>query len=157
MNRDASHLATGEQTIDDTVIALGILHDRLAMDVGRNTAHHVMAGRHYWNGGIGRIDMRKDLGQLADAGQALVEYLFTEVVKLEIDVVTVLTATPAFEDLHDHGACHHVTTGKVLGVGCITLHEALTILVDQITTFTTAALGHQHTSTIDTGGVELPH
>src|SRR5690554_5062616 len=127
------------------------------MNVGRYTTHHVMTGRHHRNGGVSRIDMCEDLGQLTDAGQTLVQYLFAEMVELEVDMVTVLTATPAFKNLHDHGACHYVTTGKVLGVGRITLHEALAVLVDQITTFTTTAFGHQHPGAINAGGVELPH
>src|SRR5690606_15230024 len=37
-----------------------------------------------------------------------------------------------------------------------TLHEALAMLVDQVTTLTTAAFGNQYTGTGNTGGVELP-
>src|SRR5690606_2628097 len=60
-------------------------------------------------------------------------------------------------DFLDHGAGHDVTTGKVLGVGRVALHEALTVLVDQVTTFTTATFGNQYTSASDAGRVELPH
>src|SRR5690554_2587707 len=127
------------------------------MDVGRNTAHHVMTGGHHRNGSLGRIDMREDLGQLTDAGQTLVEHLFTEMIELEVDMVAILTATATLEDLHNHGARHYVTTSKVLGVRCITLHEALAVLVDQVATFTPTAFGHQHSSAVDAGGMELPH
>src|SRR5690606_9090859 len=39
----------------------------------------------------------------------------------------------------------------------ITLHEALTVLVDQVSTFTTATFGNQYPGTGDAGRVELPH
>src|SRR5690606_8965259 len=61
------------------------------------------------------------------------------------------------DDFLDHRTSHDVTTGQVLGVRRIALHEALAMDVDQVTTFTTATFGHQHAGTGDTGGVELPH
>src|SRR5690606_1122268 len=39
----------------------------------------------------------------------------------------------------------------------ITLHEALTVLVDQVTAFTAATFGDQYARTGNTGRVELPH
>src|SRR5690606_11542618 len=57
----------------------------------------------------------------------------------------------------DHGTGHNVTTGEVLGVRRVALHETLAMLVDQVSTFTTAAFGDQYTCASNTGRVELPH
>lgn len=57
--------------------------------------------------------------------------------------------TPALSDLYGHGAGHDVSGGQVFGVGCIALHEALPLTVDQDATLTTAALCDQAPSSID--------
>src|SRR5690606_37501198 len=80
-----------------------------------------------------------------------------QVVELQHHVIAIRTTAVAGEDFLDHGTGNNVTTGEVLGVGRVTLHEALAMLVDQVATFTTAAFGNQYTGTGNTGGVELPH
>ena len=93
----------------------------------------------------------------ADARQTGLQHLFAEVIQLELDMRAPGTiATTPFADLDHDGTGHHVATGQVLGIGGITLHEALAILIEQITALTTTALGHQHPGTGDTGRVELP-
>src|SRR5690606_28010475 len=92
-----------------------------------------------------------------NAGQTAVQDFFAQVIELEHDVVAIRTTAVAGENFLDHGACDHIATGKVLGIRSVTLHEALAMLVDEVTTLTAAAFGNQHTSTGDTGRVELPH
>src|SRR5690606_10229653 len=155
--RYTGHFANGEQAFDDLVVAFGILGDRLTMDVGGNTTHHVVTGRHYRHRGSDRVDMGEGLGQLTDTRQAAVQHFLAQVIQLQHDVVAIRATTVASQDFLDHGAGHDVTTGKVLGVGSVTLHEALAVLVDQVSTFTTATFGNQYTGTGNTGRVELPH
>src|SRR5690606_24663128 len=157
--RYARHFTHGEQAINDFRVAFmtAAQAQRLAVNVGRDTTHHVVTGRHYRNRLLDRVGMTEGLGQLTDTRQARVQYFFAQVVEFQVDVVTVRAATTAVEDFHHHGACDHVTTGKVLGVRCITLHEALAILVDQVATLTTAAFCYQDAGAGDAGRVELPH
>ncbi|RMR08229.1 hypothetical protein ALP93_05454 [Pseudomonas syringae pv. helianthi] len=101
--------------------------------------------------------MRKRLGQLHDAWQTTVQHFFTQVIELEHHMVAIRTTAVAGNDFLDHGTRHNVTTGKVLGVRSITLHETLAVLVDQVAAFTTAALSDQYTCAGNAGRVELPH
>src|SRR5690606_31952848 len=61
MNRYASHFANREQAFDDLVVAIGILSDRLSMNIGGDTTHHVMAGRNDRNRSGNRVDMSEGL------------------------------------------------------------------------------------------------
>lgn len=56
---------------------------------------------------------------------------------------------PALSDLNCHGAGHYVSGGQIFSVGCITLHETLSLAVDQDPSLATAALCDQTTSSID--------
>lgn len=56
---------------------------------------------------------------------------------------------PALSNLDGNGAGHHVSGGQVLGVRSITLHEALTLTVDEDSSLTTATLCDQTASSID--------
>src|SRR5690606_23510109 len=130
---------------------------RLAVNVGRNTAHHVMAGRYNRYRLDDRIGVREGFRQLADTGQARVQHFLAEVLKLEVDVVAVGTAAAAFDDFANHRTRDNVATGKVLGVRRVAFHETLAILINEVTAFTAAAFGDEYTSTGDTCRVELPH
>jgi len=100
--RYASHFAYSEQTVDDLVVAVGILSDGLTMNIGRHAAHHVVAGRNHWNWSNNRIDVSEGLGQFANAWQAAVQHFFTKVIKLEQYVVLVRAATVAGEYFFNH-------------------------------------------------------
>ncbi|KPW45901.1 hypothetical protein ALO88_05615 [Pseudomonas syringae pv. antirrhini] len=157
VHRYASHFAHRKQTRDDVIDAISVLSDRLTMNVGGNAAHHVVAGWNYRNRRCCRVYVGKRLGQLHDAWQAAVQHFFTQVIELEHYMVAIRTTAVTGNDFLDHGTRDHVTTGKVLGVRSITLHETLAVLVDQVTAFTTAAFGNQYTCAGNAGRVELPH
>ena len=74
VNRHAGRFTAGKQSLNILVFAIGILGNRLTTDVGGNTTHHIVAGRHYRNRLFDRVHMGKGLGQLtecrADAGSA---------------------------------------------------------------------------------------
>ena len=139
------------------VDAFGVLGDRLTVNVGRNAAHHIVASRNNRNRSNNRVNVSKRLRQFADAWQTAVQHFLAQVVEFEHYVVAVRTATVAGDDLFNHRTGNNVTTGKVFGVRSITLHETLAVLVDQVSTFTTATFGHQYTGAGDAGRVELPH
>src|SRR5690606_38483674 len=123
----------------------------LAMNVGGDATHHVMAGRDDRYRRNHRIDVGKGLGQLADTGQTAVQHVFTEVIELEQDVILVRTTAVAGDHFLDHGTGDHVAAGQILGVGRIALHEALAMHVDQVTTLAAATFGHQYAGTGNTG------
>src|SRR5690606_33907038 len=157
VHRYAGDFAAGIQARNDDVVAVGIDGQRLAVNVGRNTAHHVMAGRYNRYRLDDRIGVREGFRQLADTGQARVQHFLAEVLKLEVDVVAVGTAAAAFDDFANHRTRDNVATGKVLGVRRVAFHETLAILIDEVTAFTAAAFGDEYTSAGDTCRVELPH
>ncbi|MNB66243.1 hypothetical protein D3C75_127140 [compost metagenome] len=157
VNRYASHFTYREQTRNDLIHAIGVLGDRLAMDVGGNAAHHIVASRNNRNRRNNRVNVGESLRQFADAWQTAVQHFLAQVVEFEHHVVAIRTATVAGDDFFNHRASNHVTTGKVFGVRSITLHETLAVLVDQVSTFTTAAFCNQYTGAGDAGRVELPH
>src|SRR5690606_36205056 len=73
VNRHTGSFATSKQTIDDLVNAIGVLSQRLTADVGRNTAHHVVTGRHNRNRLFHRIHMGKGLGQFTNTWQTQIQ------------------------------------------------------------------------------------
>ena len=159
MYRYAGYLAHREETVNKLVFALmatGQL-DRLTVNIGGNTAHHVVTGGNNRNRLFHRVGLGKGNSQFTDAWQAAVQHFLTQVIQLQEHVIAIGAGTTPIQDFHHHGAGHNVTGRQVFGVRRITLHEALAVLVDQVATLAPATLGHQHTGTGNTGGVELPH
>ena len=157
MHRHTGHLATGIETGDHLVITLAIDSDRLPVNIGGNAAHHVMAGGNNRNGLLDRIDVGKGSTQLTNAGQPRFKHLLTQMIELELDMITLLPASPALEDLQHHGSSHHIAPRKVFGIWRITLHKALAILINQIAPFATAPLGNECSCSVDACGMKLPH
>jgi hypothetical protein len=107
------------------------------------------------DGLLGNINTSENTGSLRDTRQTLSKDIGGKVAELQEDVVLLSTNTTAVANLHGHGSGNNVTRGKILGSGGITLHEALTLGVEEVATLTTSTLGDQTTGTIDTSGVEL--
>ena len=149
--------ATGIQAWDNLVVALGIHRNGLTVNIRGDTPHHVVAGRHYRYRLFDRIHMGEGPAQLADARQPRLQHLLTQVIELQFDVVAIFAAAPALQNLQHHGSSDNIPARQVLGVGCITLHKALTILVDQVAALTPTALGDQGTGAVNARGMELPH
>ena len=84
--------------------------------------------------------MSEGPAQLADARQPRLQHLFTQVIKLQFDVVAIVATAPALQNLQHHGSSDNIPARQILGVGCITLHKPLTILVDQVAALAPAAL-----------------
>lgn len=152
---DTGSLTTGEKTGDDLVVTLSILSDDFTSVLGRDTTHVVVDGRKNGNGLLADIDTSENGGGLRDTGQTLVKNLSGQVRKLEVDVVLVGTNTTTLADLHGHGTRDNVTRSKILSGRGVTLHESLTLGVEEVTTLTTRALSDQTSSAVDTSRVEL--
>ena len=152
---DTGGLTTGEETGDDLVVALSILSNDLTGVLGGDTTHVVVDGGQNGDGLLADIDTGEDGSGLGDTGQTLVEDLGGQVRKLEVDVVLVGTNTTTLADLHGHGTRDNVTRSKILGGRGVTLHESLTLGVEEVTTLTTRTLGDQTSSAVDTSRVEL--
>ena len=143
---------TKKQTTD--LFFLGRVDD-LALVVGRDASHVVVHSRQHRNGLLGDIDTSKNSSGLGNTGQALGKQLGGEVVQVKVDVVLLRANTATLADLHGHGAGHDVARGQILGRRRVALHEALALTVLQVSSLTTAALGDEAASSVDTGGVEL--
>jgi len=152
---DTGGLTASEETGDNLVVALSILSDDLTSVLGGNTTHVVVDGGKNGDGLLADIDTGENGGGLGDTGQTLVKDLGGQVRKLEVDVVLVGTDTTALANLHGHGTRDNVTRGKILGGRSVTLHESLTLGVEEVTTLTTRTLGDQTSSAVDTSRVEL--
>jgi hypothetical protein len=148
-------LTTGVQTRNDLLLAVLIHIQDLTSVLGGDTTHVVVDGGQDGNGLLSDIDTGENGGGLGDTGQTLVEKLSGQVAELEVDVVLLGSDTTALTDLQSHGTGNNVTRGKILGGGSVTLHETLTLGVEQVTTLTTGTLGDQTTGTVDTSWVEL--
>src|SRR5690554_929 len=136
MDRYTGHFTTGVEAGNDLIIALSVLRESLTMNIGRYAAHHVMAGRDDWNWLFHRVSVSKGARQLQNTGQFLVQSFLTQVIELEVNMITFRTTAATFKNLHNHGASNHVATRKVFGIRRIALHKTLAIFVDQVATFT---------------------
>jgi hypothetical protein len=155
VDRHTGGLTTGVQTGNNLLLALLIHVDNLTSVLGWDTTHVVVDGGEDGNGLLGDINTGENRGSLGNTGQTLVEELSGQVAELQVDVVLLGTNTTALTDLEGHGTGDNVTGSQVLGGRSITFHETLTLGVQEVTTFTTGALGDQTTGTVDTSRVEL--
>jgi hypothetical protein len=128
----------------------------LALEVRRDSAHLVVHRRHYRDRVLHRVDVRELLRDLADAGKALLDGFVPQVVELEEHVVGVLAHPAPFLDLGRHRARDHVARGQVLHGRRIALHEALAVLVEEISALAAHALGDEDAGARHAGRVELP-
>ncbi len=155
MDGNARGFADSHQTRHHCVgIFVLRLHD-FAVVVTRNAPHVVVNGGQYRDGLFRYIDAREYAGRLGDTGKPLVDHAGPEMLEMQIDVIVLGTYATTFADLHGHRAAHDVARGEVLRVRGITLHEALTLPIRQITTLAARAFGNQTAGAVDTRRVEL--
>ena len=157
VNRNTRNLTSSVQAFNDHVIAIFILSQRLTTNIGRYATHHVVTGWNNRNRLFNRVSVSKSTRQLQDTWQLGIQGFFTQMIQLQVHVVTILTTTTAFQNFQNHRTGNNITARQVFGIRSITLHKALTVFIDQVTTFTTTAFGYQRTSTGNTRRVELPH
>jgi hypothetical protein len=151
----ASSLTASEQARNDLVVALAVDSENLTSVASRDATHVVVDSGKNGNGLLADINAGKDTSGLRDTRQTLSKNFSGQVAELEVDVILLGTDATAIANLHGHGAGDNVTGSEILGGRGITLHEALTLAVQEVTTLTTSTLGDQATGTIDTSGVEL--
>jgi len=137
------------------VVSLLIDSKNLTSVSGRNTTHVVMDGGQDRDGLLANIHSSKDAGSLRDTRETLSKNVGGQMAQLEVDVVLLRANTTAVAYLHSHGPGDDITTGKILGGRGISLHETLTLRVEEISTLTTSTLSDQAASSVNTRGVEL--
>ena len=76
--------------------------------IGWNTAHIVMHGWQNRDWFLGQIAARDNACALRDAGQAQGQCLRRKVVKVEVNMVSVLAHTTALTDFHGHATADHI-------------------------------------------------
>ena len=157
MYGNASDFTDRKKPRDNFILTIVCLGESLAMNIGRNTTHHVVTGGHNGNRLLHRIHVSKGSGQLKNARQFCIQHFFTEMIELELDMISMLTAAPPFQYFQHHRSGNDIAPGEILGVRRIALHKSLAIFVDQIAAFTPAALRNQSPGAINSGRVKLPH
>lgn len=95
-----------------------------------------MDSRQNWDRLLGNIDTGKDSSGLRDTRQSFVQDFGRQVTELEEDVVLLGADTSTFSDFEGHGSGDDISRSKVLGGGGVSLHESLTLRVDEVTTLT---------------------
>jgi hypothetical protein len=60
-----------------------------------------------------------------------------QMAKLKVYVVLLRSSTTSFTNLNRHRTRYDITGSKILGGGCITLHETLTLRVQEVASFAT--------------------
>src|SRR5262249_3706462 len=83
------------------------------------------------------------------------DHLRIEMLQMQMNVVFVGPDAAPLANLDRDRAADHVAAGKVLGVGSITLHEPLALVVGQIAALAARALGDEAAGAIDPGRMEL--
>jgi len=151
----ASGLTAGEETRDNLVVALLIDSENLTGVASGDATHVVVDGGQDGDGLLGDVDTGENTGGLRDTGETLGKNLGGKMAELEVDVILLGADTAAVANLHGHGAGDDVTRGKILGGRSISLHETLTLGVEEVSTLTTSTLSDQAAGTVDTGRVEL--
>lgn len=155
VDRHASSLTASEQTRDNLVVTRLINSENLTGVTSGDTAHIVVDGGKDRNGLLANIDTSEDASGLRDTGQTLGKNLGRKMAELEVDVVLLGADTTTITNLHSHRPGDDVTGSKILGGGRISLHETLTLGVEEVATLTTSTLSDQATGTVDTGRMEL--
>lgn len=155
VDRHASGFTASKETRDNLVVAGLVDGEDFTSVTGGDTTHVVVDGRQDGDGLGADVNTSENTSSLRDTGETLSQDLGGQVAKLEEDVVLLLTNTTAVADLHGHGSGNNVTGSEILGGRSITLHETLTLRVEEVTTLTTGTLSDQAASAVDTGRVEL--
>jgi hypothetical protein len=155
VDRHASSLTTSVQTRNNLVLTSLIHSDNLTSVAGRDTTHVVVDSGQHGNGLLADVNTSKDTSSLRDTRQTLSKNLCGQMAQLQVDVVLLRADTTAVTDLHGHRPGDNVTGSQILSGRGISLHETLTLRVQEVTTLTTGALGDEATGAIDTSGVEL--
>ena len=63
--------------------------------------------------------------------------------------------TSSFPYFHGHTARHYISTGQVLGTGCVPLHESLPFAVAKNPTFPATSLRNEASGAVNSGRMEL--
>ncbi len=76
-------------------------------------------------------------------------------VEMQINVILLGSHSATFADFNGHGTGDDIARGKVLGMGCIALHEALAFRIGQVAALATCAFGDQHARAVNPGRMKL--
>ena len=129
--------------------------DDPAIDIGGDAAHAVVRSRLDGCRVVNNVHAQEVHGDFANLGQPGQDFLAAQVTQVEQDALAIVANAAPFVDLGLLGTADKIARCQFHLIGRVTLHEALTLVVDQVATFTTTGLAHQNPVAIDAGGVEL--
>ena len=81
------------------------------MDIGRDAAHLVVDGRHHRDRFAGDVYIGEIVSDLQHRGQSFVDRFLAQMRHVQIDVILVRAAAPAFFDFLVHATRNIVTWG----------------------------------------------
>ncbi len=76
------------------VLATGVNRQGLAVNIGGNTAHHVMTGRHDRHGLLNRIRVGEGTRQLTDSRQPTFQHFLAQMIQFEQYIVAIAARNP---------------------------------------------------------------
>ena len=150
MDGDVGALACGEQAVE--------LGGAGAVVGDVDAAHGVVVGRADGHGVGDHVDTLELECEVADLGQALHDLVGAQVAHVEHHVALhALAKAAALLDLSLDGACDEVARAELHLLGCVALHEALALVVDEVAALAAAGLGQERAAARKSRGVELDH
>ena len=132
-----------------------LLGQHFTVIIGRDAAHIVVNGWQNRDRLFRDVDACEDFRGLGDARQARRQHICAEMLKVQVDVVFLCANAATFADFHRHRAGDNIAGGEVFCGWGITLHEALTFGIGQVSAFAAGAFGDQAAGPVDAGWVEL--
>mmetsp|Transcript_21841 Transcript_21841/g.33823 ORF Transcript_21841/g.33823 Transcript_21841/m.33823 type:complete len:461 (+) Transcript_21841:361-1743(+) len=151
----ASSLTASEKASDLLIIAVGILLEGLSLPVSRYTTHVVVDSGQDGDRLLGGVDTGEDMGGLDDTRESLHKSLRRQVVQVEMDMISLSTDSSSLKNLNSHRPRDDISGSKILSGGSVSFHEALSVLVSEDSTLSSAAFGHEAADSVDSGGMEL--
>src|SRR5690606_6211792 len=131
-----------------------LVHDYLAVDVGRNAPHCVVRRRlHRYHLGDG-VDTEVGAHKVGDVGQLRLNQFAAQMPQIEIDVILSVDAA-AFGYLLIDGPRDHIPGCKVEQGRRVALHEPLAFAVDQNASLAAGTPGDEYAHTVDARRMEL--
>mmetsp|Transcript_5685 Transcript_5685/g.12410 ORF Transcript_5685/g.12410 Transcript_5685/m.12410 type:complete len:630 (-) Transcript_5685:553-2442(-) len=127
----------------------------LSVVIGWDSSHVVVDRGQGGNGFLGDIDSGKNGGGFGNSRQSFRQQIGGQVIEVQVDVILFGSNAPSLPNFHRHCPRDNVPRGQILGAGSIPFHKTLSLRVAQDSTLPTAALRHETSGPVDSGGMEL--
>src|SRR6266699_2825586 len=153
MHRDAGYFASSVEAWQRRPLRV---NHHAGIKIGGNAAHGIMRGRLDGHRLGDRLDAKIVTSEVGDIGQFFINDLFTQVSKVQVDIILAVDAAALF-DLLDDTARDNIAGSQVLEGGHVAFHEVLALAVEELSAFAARPFAEQDTHFVEAGGMELVH